>query len=341
MRLALLWLTLAAAVASPRRAAADPSANTVLVIVRGSPKPAQQKLLAEAIGRATADVGWIVRAGTLPAGQEADLLGCVNTARPWLCAPAKLEGIGAGQILITDVRPDGAAAVAVTVQVVRVSGAVPPTETFRCERCTDAELGDRTLVAARAAIKSALEAVIVSGIQIRVIPADAVIELDGVRIANPTDVIAAAPGEHTVQIRRDGYRPHQESVIVTEGKVASISTTLRLVAATGERPPGGPSTGARPVPWAPTIVIAAGAALAVGGVWYSESVDPPDTGEQPKHLYSGPALAVAAVGAAAVVTGGIWLYRSLTRARGSGAGAATPVAAFAPGGAIVGVTGTF
>jgi hypothetical protein len=82
----------------------------------------------------------------------------------------------------------------------------------------------------------------------------------------------------------------------------------------------------------PALLVGVGAAAIIGGAGYSFTIDPPATPEQPRYLYSGPAIGVAAAGGALV---GIGLYLWLRAPRGSPPRPA-PSVSLRPGGGTVG-----
>ena len=90
----------------------------------------------------------------------------------------------------------------------------------------------------------------------------------------------------------------------------------------------------QPSRFSPALIGGAGAIVLVGGVAYSFSVDSPKSFEQPRHLYSAPAITIAAGGGVVVgVAVYLWLRRSEARL--------TPSVALTRGGGAVGWSTSF
>jgi hypothetical protein len=99
-------------------------------------------------------------------------------------------------------------------------------------------------------------------------------------------------------------------------------------------------TGAPPAPRSrvvPALLIGAGALGIAGGTWYSLSRESPETREQPRYLYSAPAIGVAALGGIVL---GIGIYAALRPTRATSP-STTPTVTLLPGGGAVGWTTRF
>jgi hypothetical protein len=73
---------------------------------------------------------------------------------------------------------------------------------------------------------------VIGTINVRVTPADAQVEIDGVPTPSTQASIAILAGPHTIAARRPGYRPAAETITVTAGAAADMALTLERVSAT-------------------------------------------------------------------------------------------------------------
>jgi hypothetical protein len=121
------------------------------------------------------------------------------------------------------------------------------------------------------------------------------------------------------------------SVTVPDGQTVAVDKTMKLATDPSEPRP----RPASPSHVMPAAVIGIGALALVGGSVYSFTVGAPAASEpQPAKLYSGPGIAVAAAGGAAVALGlYLWFHHTPTTS--------TPTAAITDGGGLVGWAANF
>jgi hypothetical protein len=152
------------------------------------------------------------------------------------------------------------------------------------------------------------------------------------------------PGDHRIELRRPGYRPVRRTVSVTAGDTAEISLVLEpeRLASSPEGTPGQKRSGSAwvAVGWVTTGVLAAGAGVS-GVMALNQARDLADLRNSPGSTEEqrdwkaerarGWAIAADALAGAAVVSGALSLYVTLS---GSETAPARPTTrlGFAPGG---------
>jgi hypothetical protein len=119
-------------------------------------------------------------------------------------------------------------------------------------------------------------------IEVRVVPADAVVEIDGQRA---TGLVTATPGTHSVAVSREGFRPHAATLEVKPGQAVAVPVDLvALPAADPVRPAPEPVPApivvekkARPAsritPWQWVAIGGGAACVVVGGVLTKLAMD--------------------------------------------------------------------
>jgi hypothetical protein len=209
------------------------------------------------------------------------------------------------------------------------------TANYFCNACDEDSLKLAIADVARRVLRAAAERSGKTKISIKSRPDRAWINLDGALVGSTDTVKATYPGEHTVLLTRAGYVTATRTIVVKEGETAALVAVLdpapgTVIDRAGDRRPASSR-------WIPKLLSGAGALVLAGGALYSFTVDPPSSGRQPRYLYSGPALGVAAAGGAAL---GIGLYLWLRPAGGT-ARRSAPAVSPSPGGGAVGWSTSF
>ncbi|MCW5802543.1 MAG: PEGA domain-containing protein [Deltaproteobacteria bacterium] len=322
----ILVLALAALAAGARVAAAETGA----VVVYGKAKAHDQEVVASAVAESMRAASWTVAEAALSPKDLEAIITCTKLDSPWSCIAPTADANRVQRISIVQVDPDPKGkAVVLTGQVLFPTDGVPSIEQRFCEPpCSARALGD----SARELMKVLIDRASArggTGIEIATVPPGASITLDGVMVGASDGKFPVSAGVHQLQLQRSGYRPISREVTVTEGQVLKLAYPLQPTH------DGGRGGGARSrVP--PVLLGSAGAIALVGGIAYSLSVDPPTSTsvDQPKKLYSGPALAVAAAGGAALgVAVYLWFRKPKPRS--------TPAAQLTHHGAVIGWSSSF
>lgn len=315
---------LAAALGATPEARADGA-----VLVLGKATPPEQRAIAESVIAAARDVRWSLTAHALPDKAGAEVAACVRGARSWTCAAPHLGGKG-DRLVVVQVGSERTDTV-LTVHAVMATGEASASANYFCSTCGDDDalrlaVSDVT----RRAVRAAAERSGTTRLAIRSAPDRAWINLDGQTVGSTDAVKITYPGEHTVMLTRAGYAAATRTVEVKEGETQVLSVKLEPATGTVIDPSrDAPPRRSRLVP---ALLIGVGAVAIAGGAGYSLTVDPPATPEQPKYLYSGPAIGLATAGGALV---GIGLYLWLRTPRGSPPRPA-PSVSLRPGGGTVG-----
>lgn len=119
-------------------------------------------------------------------------------------------------------------------------------------------------------------------IEVRVDPADAVVEVDGKRAAGP---VSATPGTHSFVVSREGYRPHAATLEVKPGQAVALEVNLVALPAAdpvvpAPAPVAAPLVVAKKVrpasritPWQWVAIGGGAACVVVGGVMTKLAMD--------------------------------------------------------------------
>jgi hypothetical protein len=222
-----------------------------------------------------------------------------------------------------------------SVHVITAVNEADSTANFFCNACDEGSLKVAASDVTRRMLRAAAERSGKTKISIKSRPDRAWINLDGTLIGSTNTIKATYPGEHTVMLTRSGYLTATRTIVVKEGETAQLIVDLELAPGSIIDRSGDQRVSSSRL--APKLLAGAGAVALIGGAVYSFTVDPPSSGKQPRYLYSGPALGVAAAGGAAL---GIGLYLWLRP--GSGAAAPTaPAVSPQPGGGVLGWSTSF
>ncbi len=275
-------------------------ADTGAVVVYGKAGQHERQVVGAAITRTVRTASWTVLESAFTKQEADQVVVCLERDRPWPCIAPTATAKGIQRIVVAQVEPENGKSIVITGQVLLDSAAVPSIERRYCEPCNDAALDQSAKELIDVLLQRTSARTGNTAIEIRTIPSGASIMVDGVMSGASDRTIPVAAGLHQVQLQRSGYRPHLAQITVAEGKTALI--TAILVAADDDRIDH-EDTPSRLVP---ALIGGAGAVALIGGTVYSLRVDPPrQSFQQSRYLYSGPALALAAAGGAAV---GIGLY---------------------------------
>jgi hypothetical protein len=323
MRPAHLIITAALGLVAPTIARAQSDA----VLVYGTAKPHARQLVADAVTRTVGQASWSVARAPFTTMETTNIIACLGFDRPWPCMAPIANTKRIGRVVMVEVDPDGSSLVLIG-QVLLESNAVPSLERRFCDPCTDQTLAQSAQDLTTALLERTIARAGNTAIEIRTTPPGASIAIDGTWTGTSDTTITVPPGTHQVQIQRSGYRPFSEQVVTAEGRTTKLAA--RLVASD----PVLADRGDQPSHVLPLVVGGAGAAALIGGSVYSLTRDPPRSTEQPKYVYSGPAIVVAAAGGIAVGIGAyLWFHPPRGRS--------TPIAQYVPHGALVGWTAGF
>ncbi len=304
MRSWLVLLGLFAAVTAlglvPEARAAD---GSVLVLGKASPK--QRDVIVAAVIATARDGGWSFEAHAFQDPEREAVLACLGASQPWACMAKQMKDKG-DQLVLIEVETERTDTV-LRVHVVTAASDTDSRANHFCNVCDDETLKLAVSNVTRRLLRAAAERSGKTKISIRSKPDKAWITLDGTLVGSTDLVRVTYPGEHTVMFTRTGYHTVTHTIRVKEGETANLHVELDPVPGTVIDRPGDQLAG--PSRLVPKLLIGAGAAAVAGGTLYSLlAVDPPPGLEQPRYLYSGPAIGVAAAGGA-VVGAGLYLWR--------------------------------
>jgi len=300
------------------------------VLVYGTAKPHERQVVADAVTRTVRQSSWTVANAPFSSRETSSIVACLALDRPWPCVEPIAAAKGIARVVVVQVDPDNGGSVVIIGQVLVQSTAVPSTERRFCDPCTDQTLDQSAQELVSALLEKAIARAGKTAIEIRTVPPGASITIDGTWTGTSDVTIPVPPGAHQVQIQRSGYRPYSQEVITTEGQTAKVTATLTASDRGIVEPHDPPSR------LVPVLVGSAGAVALVAGTAYSLTREPSHGPvEQPRYLYSGPGLAVAAAGGAALGVGLYLWFRARPQA------GSAPVASYLPHGGIVGWATSF
>jgi hypothetical protein len=326
------WLLLPALFAAVTALGLVPEARaggSVLVLGKASPK--QRDVIAAAVIATARDGGWSFEAHAFQAPEREAVLACLGASQPWACMAQQMKDKG-DQLVLVQVETERTDTV-LQVHVVTAASDADSRASYFCNVCDDNALKLAVSDVTRRLLRAAAERSGKTKISIKSNPDRAWITLDGTLVGSTDTVRATYPGEHTVMFTRTGYHTVTHRIRVMEGETARLHVTLDPVPGTVIDRPGDPRAG--PSRLLPKLLIGAGAVAVAGGTIYSlTAVDPPPGLEQPRYLYSGPAIGVAAAGGAMV---GVGLYLWLRPSKPAAAmSPPAPAVSLWPGGGSLG-----
>lgn len=298
------------------------------VLVAGKASPRQQDLIVEAVIATAREIGWSLKTTAFSEKETAEVTACLRGAKPWACAAPHMKDKGDRLVvvLVGTERTD----TVLNVHVITAVNDTDSTANYFCNACDEDSLKPAIAEVTRRMLRAAAERSGKTKISIVSKPDRAWINLDGTLVGSTNTVKATYPGEHTVLLTRAGHVTATRTVVVKEGETAELIVILDPAPGTViDRTRDRQASSSR---WIPKLLSGAGALALIGGTLYSLTVDPPSSGEQPRYLYSGPAIGVAAAGGAAL---GIGLYLWLRPAVGTAIPSA-PTVSPSPGGGVLG-----
>lgn len=325
MRAVHILIIVAAGLGAATTAAA---ADSGAVVVYGTAKSHDREVVAAAVTRTVRQASWTVESSPFTQKDTEDIVACLALDRPWPCVAPIATAKRIGRVVVVQVDPDGRSVVVIG-QVLLQSTAVPSIERRFCDPCSDQTLDQSAQELTSVLLERTIARAGNTAIEIHTVPQGASITIDATATGTSDTTIRVSPGPHQVQIQRSGYRPYSESVVVAEGQTFKLSA--KLVAS---EPAVIVRHDDRPSRLTPVLVGGAGAAALIGGSVYSLTRGAPKSIDQPKYVYSGPALVVAAAGGAALGLGlYLWFHHPQSRS--------APVASLVSHGGIVGWTRSF
>ena len=306
-------------------------ADTGAVVVYGKAKPHERWVVTSAVTQIVRDASWVVAEAAFSPAEISSIVGCLELDRPWPCVAPTAAAKRVERVVVVQVELENAGkAVVVTGQVLLASAAVPSIERRFCEPCSDASLDQSATDLMKVLLERTSARQGRTSIAIQTSPPGASIAIDGTMVGSSDATIAVSAGTHQVQLQRSGYRPETRQVMVAEGELFAMAVTLTR-SETGGTPGGGDR---RPSRLVAGTIAGAGAIALAGGMAYSLTIDPPTTFDQPRRLYSGPAIAVATAGAIGIGVG-LYLWFRHPKPR------SLATASFANGGGVIGWSTSF
>lgn len=306
LALVVSWFAASAAHANNQGASSD------IVLISGDAPARDLATVTTAIEAAVRGAGWSLPKQPLARADSERMLKCLAGDAPGTCVkgPPSLARIFV--VTVKTAQESGAPMLVLIGKVFSIDQEAPAENRFvtrqrHCESCSDDTLAKESTELVTATLRELSSRIGKTFVEFKSTPPGANILLDGVWIGATDGTYRTHPGKHVARFTKDGYIAQDHEFTVEERRTATVKVTL--VPSEGKPPP--PTSSKRNL--ISYGLMGVGGAALVGGIVYSLSVDapaPPD--EQPKRLYSGPAIAVAAAGGA-VIIGGIylrWFHRS-------------------------------
>jgi hypothetical protein len=313
---------------SPARA----DAGAVLVV--GEAQAKDRATVASAVRSAARSGGWELVETPLADSEVTGIVACLKAPQLWQCLSPVAAGRGIQRLIVVHLEPerspDGAAALALTEQVL-LPGAAVTADKRPCQKCIEETLTRIAFDLTKALLEEAASGTGRTRLSITSKPPGAWITLDNTNVGLTDRTYSTFPGRHVVIVQREGYEIEARNVDVVEDQQTTVAVMLH--------PKGGipPSAGATERPYlVPGIVAGAGVAALATGIGLQLAKAPPDVGQhQPAYLVSVPGVALIVSGGVAVGLGAyLWMH-----ATNQAAPPSIPTAAIVEGGGIVGWTG--
>jgi hypothetical protein len=325
----LLAFAVACGIAATAHAAAP---GVVLVIGKAPVK--DRTIVASAVRSAARSGGWELVETPLAEPEIQTLVACLGNPQLWSCVSPVVSAKGIRRLIVVKVEPsrspDGAAALALTEQVLLPGSDVTTTDQRYCPRCIEETLTRIAFDLTKTLLEEAASGTARTKLTIRSTPPGAWITLDRTNVGLTDHTYATFPGRHVVTLQRTGYDTATRSVDAIEDQEVVVAVGLQQKLVATPPPQRSPHL-------VPAIVAGAGVVAIAGGIALQLAVDPPDSGRQPKYLVSAPGIALMAGGGVVVgVAAYLWL-----RATHAPAPAAAPAVGLVEGGGVVGWTGRF
>lgn len=344
--LALFAALLISGVAGTAHAAA-PSA----LVVFGKAESRIQDIVYGVVDRVLRQAGWPLVPALAP--NEATIVrGCLGKEAAWSCVESMASKKGIERIVAVRVdlerSSDGSSQVVLTGRLV-YSGSSSVLEQKRyCGACSDEDL---TVYAEEISKLLMDERAVQAGttkVGVTSVPMGAEVRIDGKVVGITNNVFSTFPGKHVVEVRAPGYQAESRPVTAVDGK--TVTTSVSLKPGDSSKPPvqSGPDLGGGEVDgggeggggfrkWGPKAMVGAGALAVIGGVVLiakDEDAQPGNT-EDVEYFDSALGGTILAISGALVAGAGGFLWWKFANE------SSVPVVSTLPGGALVGIAGSF
>ncbi|MBA3540131.1 MAG: PEGA domain-containing protein [Deltaproteobacteria bacterium] len=346
LRFAILTLLVTSYLALPSLVHADLGA----VVVTGTVAERDRKVASDAVESAGTAAGWVLKPLSK---KEADaIIACTAQPKPWGCLPASVTK-SVQKLIVTTIDPeradDGSVLLAVNVKILLSDSDSVAGDRRYCDHCTDDALAK---TAGTLTTEILQELAVRAGrtvIAIKTTPAGAKIVLDGRAIGASDGAFNTFPGSHIVVLELAGFHSETRTIETFDGKTADLSVVMRASTSITKpisNPPRGPDQPPTTAPsrLVPGLVLTAGAILAIGGgVLFAVDEDPTPVGEQRRYRDTGPVGIGLAIGGAATVGLGVylWLRQSTGAVTPASSSNSTPTITLVPSGGVIGWAGNF
>jgi hypothetical protein len=325
----IVAFAIACSIAGTARAA-DPGA----VLVVGKAQAKDRTVVASAVRSAARSGGWELVETPLTDPDIRTIVTCLGNTELWSCISPVVSSKGIRRLIVVRVEPsrspEGAAAIALTEQVLLAGSDVVTADQRFCARCVDETLTRIAFDLTKRLLEEAASGTARTKLTVRSVPPGAWITLDNTNVGLTDHTYATFPGRHVVILQREGYETETRNVDAVEDQDVAISITLRQKMAVNPVSTGTPYL-------FPAIAAGAGVIAVASGIGLQLAKDPPDSGRQPKYLVSAPGIALMTAGGVAIgVAAYLWLRTTRRQAPVS-----APAVGVMQGGGVVGWTGRF
>lgn len=346
--LALFASLLISGVAGTAHAAA-PSA----LVVFGKAESRIQDIVYGVVDRVLRQAGWPLVPALAP--NEATIVrGCLGKEAAWSCVASMASKKGIERIVAVRVdlerSSDGSSQVVLTGRLVYAGSSSVLEQKRYCGACSDEDL---TVYAEEISKLLMDERAVQAGttkVGVTSVPMGAEVRIDGKVVGVTNNVFSTFPGKHVVEVRAPGYQAESRPVTAVDGK--TVTTSISLKPGDSSKPPvqSGPDLGDGTDEvddggeggggfrkWGPKAMVGAGALAVIGGVVLIAKDEDAQPGNKVDVEYFDSALGgtVLTISGALVAGAGGFLWWKFANERSA------PVVSTLPGGALVGIAGSF
>lgn len=349
--LALFASLLISGVAGTAHAAA-PSA----LVVFGKAESRIQDIVYGVVDRVLRQAGWPLVPALAP--NEATIVrGCLGKEAAWSCVASMASKKGIERIVAVRVdlerSSDGSSQVVLTGRLVYAGSSSVLEQKRYCGACSDEDL---TVYAEEISKLLMDERAVQAGttkVGVTSVPMGAEVRIDGKVVGVTNNVFSTFPGKHVVEVRAPGYQAESRPVTAVDGK--TVTTSISLKPGDSSKPPvqSGPDLGDGTDEvddggeggeggggfrkWGPKAMVGAGALAVIGGVvLIALDEDESDMNREAVEIFdSARGGYPLAIGGALTAGFGGYLWWRFSKSD------STPTVSALPGGAAVGLTGSF
>ncbi len=329
--------------------AAAPSA----LVVFGKAESRIQDIVYGVVDRVLRQAGWPL-VPALASNEATIVRGCLGKEAAWSCVESMASKKGIERIVAVRVdlerSSDGSSQVVLTGRLVYAGSSSVLEQKRYCGACSDEDL---TVYAEEISKLLMDERAVQAGttkVGVTSVPMGAEVRIDGKVVGVTNNVFSTFPGKHVIEVRAPGYQAESRPVTAVDGK--TVTTSVSLKPGDSSKPPvqSGPDLGGGEGDgvdgggggsafrtWGPKAMVGAGALAVIGGVVLISKDEDAQPGNTVDVEYFDSALGgtVLTISGALVAGAGGFLWWKFANE------SSAPVVSTLPGGALVGLAGSF